>query len=586
MGVQTGMAKGIAEDRRLQRYAVLLSITAFLVLTVAVLAVYASPMRGYEYSVYGSAPVIFWIAIIFCQLTGILLFYTYYGTGKRLWTVGIFQILLSNFMLMTLYLYKGFIYLERTDSLSYVGYAKDIMFGGHFPSSNFYPSASIVMAMAGDVLGQGIILMSQIFPAIFFTAYTVGILCWARAICAKPRFVTSMMLASMPIFFAWFIPTFFNQTLCVLLLPLFFFIMWKCMTSDPRYKTLLALLVVFFIVGHPLVAMTVLLFFAVVLFVEMFAKKRKKTFSANMIMYGFVLLFGWIIVHALLVRDLRNITEQLLGFVDGMSTFSNASQQASQIGLLSSLQSVLVCVADDLVFIILTLVAGIMILKRGWKTHPLTVLFALFIVGGGFLAVLVLFTFAHNPFRLINLNFIMIFTIPLVGYVIYVLRKANKRKLGLVASIIVVFCLISSVFTAYQDPNAVFPNASVTRSEITGANWLVTERDLDDFGLFTVQTKPWRYADLIYGAAFKRANDDILANDRTVSFHFKSFLNANTSSGNSVYLVTTTYEEIAYTVTWAVTDKYNADDFNKLTYLDTVSTVYKTRDMNIYMRSW
>lgn len=585
MGTRSVTVVEMAEDRRLQRYAALLSILAFLVLTVAVLVVYDNPMRGYEYSVYGSTPIIFWIAIIFSLLTGILLFYIYYGTGRRLWVVGIFQILLSNFVLMTLYLYKGFIYLERTDSLSYVGYAKDIMFSGHFPSSNFYPSASITMAMAGDVLGEGIILMSQIFPAIFFTAYTVGILCWARAICPKPRFVTSMMLASMPIFFAWFIPTFFNQTLCVLLLPIFFYILWKCMSGDPRFKTLLALLVIFFIVGHPLVAMSVLLFFAIIVVIEIITKKEKKTISANMVLYGFVLLFGWIIVHALLVRDLRNITEQLLGFVEGMSTFSNASEQASQIGLLSSLQSVLVCVADDLVFALLALVAGIMILRRGWKTHPMTVLFALFLLGGAFLIALVLFTYAHNPFRLINLNFIMIFTIPLVGYVLYELRKGNKKKLGLVISVTIVFSLISSVFTVYQDPNAVFPNASVTRSEITGANWLVTEKDPDEFVFFTVQTKPWRYSDLTYGAANKRVSSDILVNDKTTAFHFKSFLNANETSG-STYLVLTTYEKIAYTVTWAATDKFNAGDFNKLNYLDTVSHVYHTKDMNVYMRSW
>lgn len=586
MGSQAGTFMEIAEDRRLQRYAVLLSILAFLVLTVAVLVVYGSPMRGYEYSVYGSTPIIFWIAIIFGQLTGILLFYMYYGTGKRLWAVGVFQILLSNFVLMTLYLYKGFIYLERTDSLSYVGYAKDIMFSGFFPSSNFYPSASIVMAMTGDVLGQGIILMSQLFPAIFFTAYTVGVLCWSRTICAKPRFVTSAMLAAMPIFFAWFIPTFFNQTLCVLLLPFFFFILWRCKSGDPRFKGLLALLVVFFIVGHPLVAMAVLLFFGIFLFVEMITKTEKKTVTVNMILFGFVLLFGWIIVHALLVKDLRNITEQLLGFAEGMSTFSNASQQASQMGLLSSLQSILVCTADDLVFALLTLVAGIMILRRGWRTHPLTVLFALFIVGGAYLIVIVMFTFAHNPFRLINLNFIMIFTIPMVGYVLYVLRKKNKRKLSLVVSTIIVFCLISSVFTAYQDPNAVFPNASVTRAEITGANWLVTEKAQDHFGLFTVQTKPWRYTDLTYGAAYKRTTPDILEADRTVSFHFKSFLEANTSSGSTVYLVTTTYEEMAYTVTWEVTNKYNQDDFNKLTYLHTVNHVYLSGGMDVYTRSW
>jgi hypothetical protein len=585
MAIQSNTVVEIPEDRRLQRIVVLLSVLSFAVLTVAILAVYGSPMQGYEYSVYNSTPILFWLAVIFAQLTGILLFYTYYGSGSRLWVIGFLQILFSNFILMTLYLYKGFIYLERTDSLSYVGYAKDIFDNGYFSTSNFYPLGSIIMSMTGNVSGQGMIMMSQIFPAIFFTAYTLGILCWSRAISTKPRFVTSIMLASMPIFFAWFIPTLFNETLCVLMLPLFFFILWKCMSGDARYKMLLALFIVFFIIGHPLVALTVLLFFGIILMNEWVTRRKSKTITVNLIMYNFVLLFGWIVYHALLVKDLRNIVEQFMGMTEGMSTFTNASVQASQIGLLSSLQSVLVCTIDDLVFVLLALMAGVMILRRGWRTHPMTVVLALFVLGGVYLASIILMTYAHNPFRLINLNFIIIFTIPLVGFMLYTLREDGKRKLARLVSVAIVLCLVSTVFTVYQDPNTLFPNASVTESEITGSKWLVGARDQIDFTFYTLQTKPWRYIDLAYGAEYKRDNYDIVENDRGATTHFHSFLNASTASGSTTYLVITTYDEMAYTRTWAATDKYNVDDFQKLTYLQTVNHLYKGGDMWVYSRS-
>ena len=39
---------------------------------------------------------------------------------------------------------------------------------------------------------------------------------------------------------------------------------------------------------------------------------------------------------------------------------------------------------------------------------------------------IVFLTYAHNPFRLINLNFIMIFAIPMVGYLLCVSRERRR----------------------------------------------------------------------------------------------------------------------------------------------------------------
>ncbi|MBI0583761.1 MAG: hypothetical protein ISF22_05980 [Methanomassiliicoccus sp.] len=569
------------EEGTVQRYHLVLAAFSFLLLTAAVITVYDHPMTGYELSVYQSTPLLFWIAIIFCQLTGILLFYKYYGTGTRLWGLGLFEILLSNFVLLTLYLYKGFIYIERTDSMSYVGYAKDIVLGGHFHGSNFYPIASILMAETGNITGQGMIMMSQIFPAIFFSAYTIGILCWSKAISPQPRFITSMMLASMPIFFAWFIPTLFNQTLCVLMLPLFFYILWRGGTGSPRFKLLAALMIVFFIVGHPMVAMAVLLFLGVMAVSERMTGKVPRTISVYIVLFGFVLLFGWIVYHALLVSDLRMIIEQLLGLTEGVSTFGNAAGQMSQMGILSTVQSVLVCIIDDLIFALLAFFGGFYILRR-WRVHPMTTIYAMFIIGGAALIAIVFFTYAHNPFRLINLNYVMILTIPLVGYMLYFARYQGKKLKARVIAALIVFCLVSTVYTVYQDPNSLFPNGSVTRAEIAGTDFLVHER-ADDMSIFTIQTKPWRYTDLMYGAVYKRENPDINYNERPTTAHFNSFLTTNNTMGTA-YLVISDYEYVAYTQTWSAVGKFTAEDFTALAYSGTAGHIYTNNEMNLFAR--
>jgi hypothetical protein len=341
-------------------------------------------------------------------------------------------------------------------------------------------------------------------------------------------------------------------------------------------------MIIFFIIGHPLVAFGVLLFMIVILATERLARGEPRTISSSMIMFSMVILLSWIVFNSILVRDLRNIVEQLIGLSDGMSTLGNASGMASQVGILSTMQSILTCTVDDLIYILLSLWMGLLILRSRWRIHPMTPIMACFLAGGIFLGALVLFTFAHNPFRLINLNFVMIITVPLVGYLLHVHRaQIGKFKSRLITSLII-FCLISTLFTLYQGPLEVFPNASVTRSEIAGSNWYFNDREVGK-PTHTMQTQPWRYADLIHGTAFRQTNIDMLSNGVDTTPHFDSFLNSSVATNS--YLVLSLLEEAAYTSTWAATEKFYPADFYNLTVSSSVNTIYNNSGLTIYARS-
>lgn len=570
------------EDSRVRSYLKLVTALSFLLLTVAILIVYNAPMTGYEYSVYQSTPTIFWVAIIAGLMTGILLFYLSYGTGSRLWVVGFFEILLTNILLVTVYLYRGFIYLNRLDSLSYIGYAKDVIYLGNFPSYNFYPLVSVEMASLGLVSGQSMVIISQILPAAFFTAYLIGMLCWARTLSDHPRFVACMMLASTPIIFAWFIPSIVHETETVLMLPLFFFILWKGIKGDPRFRLLGAGMILFFIYGHPLVAISVLMILTIILLAERLTLKEPRTFSASFVMFNFVVLTASIGANAAMVRNARAIGEQLIGMIEGTSTFGTAQGQASSLGLLSAVQSILVCTADDIIFVLLSLWLGVIIYRSGWRTHPMAVIFICFLGGSFFLAALVLFTNAHNPFRLINLNFIMIFAVPLVGYLMHKKKLDRKRFHAHLITGLVLISLVSTVFTVYQDPLQVFPNGSVTRTEIAGSNWFLTEQAVD-IRVFSIQTNPWRYASMIYNEQYVLSNPELLFSIVPTTAHFESFLE-NNETGTS-YLILSTYDIMGYTVTWESTNKFTTRDFDSLNELPSVNLIYTTNDLDVYCKA-
>ncbi|MDW5562425.1 MAG: hypothetical protein SA339_04290 [Methanomassiliicoccus sp.] len=555
---------------------------SFVLMTLAIISVYNAPMGKYEYSVYQSTPAIFWIAIILGIVSGIATLIFSYGKSRFFFSVGLFQLLITNFVLITLYLYRGFIYLERFDSQTYVGFGKDIVQLGSIPDYNFYPIGSLIMAMTGMVTGQSVVMMSQLFPALFFTAYTLGILCWARAISTKPLFVTSMMMAAIPIFFAWYIPTIYHETWCVLMLPFFFFILQRCTTGKASYKALAGLMVLFFVFGHPLVAVGALLVMFITLLTQDLSRTKVRSISPSFLLFCVVILFGWIVFNAGLVRDLQNIVEQLMGLAVGASTLGTAQGQSSQMGILSIVQSILVVTVDDLIYILLSLWVGIIILKNGWRTHPMTVTMACFLGGAAFLAVMVVFTYTHNPFRMINLNFTMIFTIPLVGYLLYTFRKDKKRYRSQALAALIVVCMVATVFTMYQDPLEVYPNGALAKSEVVGNNWLITEQENGSM-TYVVLTNPIRFTSLSHDEIAVRQNSN-LWNITEASPHLDPFLNANRTESMQ-YLIFSDYDVLAYTRTWAAADKYNASDFGSVTWSTEVNHVYMSDCLTTYTRA-
>jgi hypothetical protein len=230
----------------------------------------------------------------------------------------------------------------------------------------------------------------------------------------------------------------------------------------------------------------------------------------------------------------------------------------------------------------LSLWLGIIIYRSGWRTHPMAVIFLCFLLGSFFLAVLVLFTNAHNPFRLINLNFIMIFAVPLVGYLLQKKRQDRKRFQARLITALVLFSLVFAVFTVYQDPLQVFPNGSVTRTEIVGSNWFLTERSVE-IRVFSIQTNPWRYASMIYDEQYVLNNPELLYDIVPTTAHFESFLEYN-ETGTS-YLILSTYDVMGYTVTWESANKFSTSDFDALNEWPSVNSIYTTNDLDVYCKA-
>ena len=232
------------------------------------------------------------------------------------------------------------------------------------------------------------VLITQLWPAIFLVAYTVGLLCWSRSISGERQYVVATMLASVPILFAWFTTTIFHETLMALMLPFFLFLLWRG-KNDIRFTALAGVMIVLFTIGHLLVAIGVLVSLLIIFSTESVMKRgTPRTVSFLFILFGLGVLGVWIYSNASIVNGLRAVTEQLLGMIEGQSTIGTAQAVASKTGIWFFLQSVVTCTIDDLIFALLALWAGYIILRSGWRSNPLTPILACLIGGELFIAVL------------------------------------------------------------------------------------------------------------------------------------------------------------------------------------------------------
>ena len=158
------------------KYAKISTTISFLFLSCALLAVAKNPTSGYEISIYSATPLIFWIALILGLLNGVILvFLSFNDKIEKMRIIGMFEIIYCNFLLLTLYALRGYVYIERSDTLSYIGYAKEISNLGYFSSNNFYPIIGILTSQLSQITNQPHLLLSQYLPALFFIFYIFSI---------------------------------------------------------------------------------------------------------------------------------------------------------------------------------------------------------------------------------------------------------------------------------------------------------------------------------------------------------------------------------------------------------------------------
>lgn len=569
----------------LNRFRVLLTIASFILLSYSLLIIASSPAKGYELSIYSATPRIFWIAIIFGLFNGFLLIISCFYHRSKIWIVGLFEILFCNCLIISLYALRGYVLcFGRGDVGSYVGYAKDISSYGYYGSSNIYPITFIFISQLNQLTTISIMTLSKYLPSFFFVFYVLSVYCWSKSIIPDRRFVLSSLLASTVIFFAWFSTSIYTQLLSVWTLPFFFYLLQK--KPDYRFKLFCIIFLIMYPFFHPITAIVVLLYLTTSLIWEKFDLDAKEKYvSTSLLLISFVTLFGWFIQQYTLLRNMKTILFQLIGLLNIPTTADQTLYNMNKLGVATAIRTLGLMISDEIVFCVLSLIViyrvffskkEISILQKFYKIS------IFFIIGNLFLLIVFFSTRAHTQDRLINLNFNLVLTPPLVGYLLYTFLLNNKRaKSALILSLIFSSAIIA-MFSLYPSPITMLRNKQVTIKDVSGINWLISNKN-PELKTADVASPVFRFAELINGCNFLSQRHDLYSN-LYLSPLIRLIENETFPIDEERYMILTEFDLKPYSMgLWKdFKPKLEIEDFTKINSCTNVDKIYENGEFTSY----
>jgi hypothetical protein len=165
-------------------------------LAVGGLAAHRSPATSYELSIYASTPTLVWAGVGVAFLTGALVAITA-RVRSGVWAAAVGLVGGATLTVFGLPLLRGYEFYGVGDSLSHVGWAREIAAGAHDPTNLLYPGVHSVTVSVGRIAGvpmtqANMIVALVAIPLVFLLFVPLA----AELVAATPRAYTIGLLVA------------------------------------------------------------------------------------------------------------------------------------------------------------------------------------------------------------------------------------------------------------------------------------------------------------------------------------------------------------------------------------------------------
>lgn len=586
----------------------LLSIVTFLTLFICAMIIVVTPTAmGYEISIYDAYPIYFWGLIIFAMFMGIIiLIRSYLYENERCnWKCGFLSLLISNSILLTLALIRGYFFLGRNDVSSHMGLMRDILISGTF-GTNVYPLLHILGVESLFIPNFPLNIIILIYPAIFslFCIFSLYLL-FNRIYDNKKDVILGMVPASILLFGTYHTMFTPNQE-AFLLIPFFLYCYLSSRKSDNKlpFTILTVIMSIVLTVLHPLVSLMTILLLIIIELSNIISSKHLNTSRIRnpytVIVLMATVFFMWQTYTYIFFKKIIKIFNWFIGEELGNSELQIYSTIISSTdpNIIDLIHRIFNIYGQLLIVSLISLVCIFYLLKKRNKLDFFNIFYSLGFIFSIIISVLSLvlvyiFQFARNYVLAILMGIFLVY-IFLKLLLSTTNKLLNKKYIKpLIIAVIFIPLLVASTFNLYYSPPTNYPNEQVTFSEYQGMQTFFEKRD-DSFRAYEYKLSQTRFFDAIYyyqidtnKHKFNISSKNLRYVDTMPIDHFgyDNYTSMADYYNKSSYLLINDLGKDLYASIYPqYKDKwrFTPDDFEKLNYDNGLSLIYDNSNLEIY----
>ncbi len=581
-------------------YAILLSALLVILLT--------PPASGYEFSIYDAYPNYFWCLIItsiflgqICAVLSVL----DDSTGKY-WPLGFLAAVIANCLLLFLPVIRGYFIYGSGDILTHIGYMKDI---GNYASigSNHYPILHMLGFSMHEFTGLSFGIITMIIPPIFsilsiFFWYILG----REMFDTKIGAIFLVILGSLPLLGASHI-LFAPNHQANLLIPLVLYGLIKSQNTPGGRKIniiliALSVLIVFF---HPLVAVVVMLIYALFHFLDRFFKLFSSSNPHTNNLWMIIVIMGIIFsIWSSYIHFLVNTLDPLISSI--MGTDPVESELLTKLDLVSKVDTDIIYLIKlglltygvDAILGLLSIICilGLLITYiRRENVVDRRLFFAIICFAVFFILGVTIFLTINEfgyvrVYRIARIFSLLVIssTILSLGTRLKNIRNFKKLLFCVLICVSVIMLTVLSIFTFHPSPIVKMTSQHVSEGDYYGTEAFFEKRDVS-ISILEYGISQKRFYDLIYGVHSPRVNikysreGDLLPPDH---FGYKSSYYLGSNYDEKQYFLLTPqgkqfYENMypEFPDKWRFTDQ----DFERLMSDASTFRIYSNDNLEVYL---
>lgn len=503
----------------------------FVAFTAAVLAAYASPATAYELSIYAGTPTAFWLLLGAAMAAALVVAL---GTETD-WLRSLALTLggAGGLAVVGLPILRGYRFYGRHDSLTHLGWAKEIQAGGIAPAELTYPGIHTVAALIGAVLGvdlaHALLLVVVLLAAVYvvFVALIVSFVADTRRSAAIGTF-SAILFLPITNLSTYMLPHAMTQAIMFSPLLLYLLLRYASARGDPYSSSSLGALAAISsaaaVVYHPQLAAHALLVLVGICALQYYARAERADtpigdshpIVAHRPIYGqtallAVAFLAWSSNRGFFVDELGYVARSTVSFLfdDGAAGASVLAQGGSLLSIGGSVAGVLLKLFGvNLLFGLLSIALVASALSDSSLDRDLDGVVSYFGAGLACLvaafAVYFLGSISRMYFRAFGFAMVLVTVLGAVAVaraLPALSSRIGSRPVDGLAAVGVGVVVVLSVAALFASPYFYHPNPHVTDAELTGHETAFEHQD-EEVPFVGIRTGPDRFVDAIEGGKF------------------------------------------------------------------------------------